>query len=138
MTRVPKTDSFCCSNEPLALLKMSDADLALIERHRQGPVHHFGRLIHFVRIDDERFVHHLTGTGERRYDQHAGVVDLTGDEFFGHEVHAVPQRRDDGDGGVPIESRQFGLLASLALKIKRINPSFAYILSALIQMNQTD
>lgn len=103
---------------------MPDANLAFVERHRQSLMHRFSGLVHLIRIDDERLVHHFTGAGERRYDQYTGIVDLTGDEFFSHQIHPVPQRRHDGDGSVPIESGQFGLLASFNNQNQEISSSF--------------
>ena len=54
-------------------------------------------------------LHGLSSTGERRDDQHSGLFNLAGDEFLGHQVHAIPERRYHGDESVPIKRYQLRL-----------------------------
>ena len=91
------------------LPEIGHAHLAFIEWHFEGSVHHLGRMIQLVRIDDEGLVHHFACAGERRQDQHTRFFDLAGYKLFGHKIHSVPERCHHSNGGIAIESSQLGL-----------------------------
>ena len=58
----------------------------------------------------ERLLHVAPGPGEGAEDEDAGVLLwLTRRELLGHEVHPVPERRDQPHPGVPVKGRQLVL-----------------------------
>ena len=56
-----------------------------------------------IGIDDQPLAQTLRGAGEPRQDQHAVVVGAGGDEFLGHQVHAIAKRRDEQHVRGPVE-----------------------------------
>ena len=56
-------------------------------------VERVGEGIGGIRIHEQRFGHLARGAGERGEDEHALSIVARGDEFLGHEIHAVVQRR---------------------------------------------
>jgi hypothetical protein len=72
----------------------------LLQRHQQRALERGRHRGAVVGIDDERLRELARGAGEARQDQHTLLVVARGNEFLGHEVHAVMQARDDtGVGG---------------------------------------
>jgi len=63
-----------------------------------------GKLIHVIGIYEERIAKFLRRAGEAAQNKHAAIVFPGGDEFLGHEVHAVVERCDQADRGRAIEA----------------------------------
>ncbi len=79
------------------------------ERHRQRAVDGLADAFRIVRIDQQRRGQFVRGAGKARQDQHAGIVGvLRGDEFLGHQVHAVAQRRHQRRARGAVETGERG------------------------------
>ena len=58
----------------------------------------------------ERLLHVTPGPGEgAEYEDARVLLGLTRRELLGHEVHSVPERRDEAHPGVSVECRQLVL-----------------------------
>src|SRR4051812_36425423 len=66
----------------------------LVGGHGERHLHRRRALLDVVGIDDQRLGQLARGAGELRQDQYALLVVARGDEFLGHQVHAVVQARD--------------------------------------------
>ena len=67
----------------------------------------FNHGVLIVGVDDQGLAQ-LTGcAGHLAEDQHAPAVRLRGNELFGDQIHAVTQRRDQGDAARIVQRRQF-------------------------------
>ena len=85
------------------------ASLAFVERHGQALMQAIGDRLDVERVDDQRVGQFLGRAGEAGQNKHAGVRRvLGGDEFLGHQVHAVAQRGYHAEPGEPIEAGQGG------------------------------
>ena len=79
-----------------ALAQRSHARPALVLGHRERAVERGGRLLHVVRVHEQR-LRELCGGGARELGQHehAVAVGAGSDELLRDEVHPIAQRRDE-------------------------------------------
>ena len=79
----------------------------LLHRHGQRLFQRPRKILAVKRIDDERLAHFLGRAGHFAQNQNAGLVGTRRDEFLGHQVHAVAQRRDERHVAQPVERHDF-------------------------------
>ena len=79
----------------------------LLNRHGQRLFQRPGKIFTVKRVDDERLAHFLRRAGHFAQDQNAGLVGTRRDEFLGHQIHAIPQRRDQRDIAQAVERNDF-------------------------------
>ena len=58
-----------------------------------------------VGVADERLAQLVRGAGELRQNQGAPLVEAAGHVLLGHQVHPVPEGRDDHDVGGEVQRR---------------------------------
>ena len=68
-----------------------------------------GRAVHVVGIHVERLGELRGGAGELAQHEDPVLVRARRDELLRHQIHAVPQGRDQHDGGRTIERHQLPL-----------------------------
>src|SRR5260221_654686 len=71
----------------------------LLFAHFDGLANGAGELVHVVGIDEQRVTKFLRSTGETAEDKHTAIVFAGGDEFLGHQIHAVVERGDQAYRG---------------------------------------
>ena len=76
---------------------------SLLRLHLQRLPQRAGESLRIVRVDRNCPWQLVTRTGQLAEHQHATVIDLTGDELLGHQVHPVRERAHDTDVGHPVE-----------------------------------
>jgi hypothetical protein len=61
------------------------------------------------RVHYQRLFHGLCGTARLRENKNSGVLSLGGDEFLGHQIHAVAEPSDQPNVRLAIEGDEFGM-----------------------------
>ena len=89
------------------VLKQPIAPDLFFHRHRQGLFQGPGGIFAVKGVDDEGLPHCLGCARHFAQNQNARLVGAGSDEFLGHEVHAVAQRRDERHVAQAVERHDF-------------------------------
>ncbi len=76
----------------------------MLRAHVEGLVHGIGQLLDVVGIDEQSVGKFVGSAGKRTEDQDPLFIVASGDEFLGHEIHAVMQRSDQAKRGSAVET----------------------------------
>src|SRR6266852_3153665 len=76
----------------------------LVARHGQSALYGAGKLLDVIRIYEQRIGELESRARERAEDQHTLTIFARGDEFLGHQIHAVVQRRHHAERSGAIEA----------------------------------
>src|SRR6185503_299248 len=83
---------------------------ALFRRHLERGANGADESVDVERIDEQRAVDLFRRSGEAAEEEYAAFVELARDEFLGHEIHSVLQRRHDAEIGRAIDAgEQIGI-----------------------------